>query len=223
MDISRTIISTIYCVSGVLLVLFFVVTGIKDFRCMKAIPNDARYIVQYSEKTPRTKLSKKDWIVTDDSIYILLEENSQVNVYDLMGAFRYSIQMEHIRNGKSRIAYVYGKLFVKTRANSILEFDEAKLINCLPASNDEEGATSELYRGYQQIIFDFDPSEYNKKSGVVQIGNSLCKQDGSSSMVKLIEIPRSYKREFFIIAIILGIVAFFLTIILERLKIKREL
>ena len=188
---------------------------------MRAIPNGARYIIQYSERAPRTKLSERDWIVTDDSIYILLEENSQVNVYDLTGAFRYSIQMEHIRNGKSRIAYIDGLLFVQTRANSILVFDEDKLIDCLPASSDEKGAISELYRKYLQMLFDFDPNEYNENSGVVQERNSLYKRDESNSMVKLVEIPRSYGREVFTIAIILGIVAFLLTIIIERLKIKR--
>lgn len=211
----------IYIIAVILMMLFFVMKGIEDHRGIKAIPNGARYIVQYSENTPRTKLGAKDWIVTDDSIYILLEENSQVNVYDLTGAFRYSIQMEHIQNGKSRIAYIDGRLFVQTRANSILAFDEDKLTDCLPASSDEEGATFELYREYLRTIFDFDPGEYNEKSGVVQKGNSLYKRDESNSMVKLVEIPRSYGHEIFTIAIILGIVAFLLTIIIERLKIKR--
>ncbi len=217
MHIYRTIIHTIYCVSGVLLVLFFIVTEIKDFRCMKAIPNGAQYIVQYCERTPRTKLSEKDWVVADDSIYILLEENSQVNVYDLTGVFRFSIRMDHIRNGKSRIAYVHGKLFTKTRANSILVFDEDKLIDCLSARSGEEGATSEQYREYQQTIFDFDPVEYNEKSGVIQKGNILYKRDESNNLVKLIQIPKSYTRMLFLLAIILGATAFPSTLLLHQL------
>ena len=222
MNISKTIISTFCCVSGVLLVLFFIVTGIKDMRCMRAIPNGARYIIQYSERTPRTKLSERDWIVTDDSIYILLEENSQVNVYDLTGAFRYSIQMEHIRNGKSRIAYIDGRLFVQTRANSILVFDEDKLIDCFSASSDEEGATSEQYREYQQTIFDFDPAEHNEKSGVIQKGNILYKRDESNDLVKLIQIPKSYTRMLFLLAIILGATAFLSTLLLHQLEVKKR-
>ena len=203
------------------MMLFFVMTGIKDYKGRTAIPNGARYVVQYGEKTPRTKLSEKDWIVTDDSIYILLEENSQVNTYDLTGALQYSIQMEHIQNGKSRIAYVDGKLFAKTRANSILVFEEGELTDCLPASSDEAGATSELYREYLHTILDFDPGECNEKSGVVQKGNSLYKRDGSNGMAKLIEIPRAYEHLIFTVAIVLCMVAFLLTVVFKRLEVKR--
>ena len=128
------------------------------------LKNDSEYCVIYEEHRPSCRIGAEDWFVADGRIYVLFEERSYLNVYDVQGTFLYSIETYHMNNGAERIAYKDGLLIIHTRSGGVYLFDGPKMKEYIPWDRTDEEKTEKNRMYYNYIEYEFSAKKLNQEA-----------------------------------------------------------
>ena len=181
---------------GICLGLLLILLGTQEvvfFQRKAIIQTPDAYLVIHEESVSRSKLREEDWFVADQRIYVLLDEASQVNVYDTSGRFLYGILTEHIRNGKAEIGMQNGQLIVKTRSNHFLVFEGETMVRYVPTVTDRDDPG---YEEYDRIRSDLRSFQQQKKGydEISRTGNRLYRLNNAQKPECIVRIPISLRK-----------------------------
>ena len=172
--------------------LLLVSTGKNGRFWTSPLKNDSEYRVIYEEHLPSSRIGGRDWFVADGRIFVLFEKQSYLNVYDLEGAFLYSIQTYHINNGVERIAYKDGLLIIHTRSGGVYLFDGPEKKGYIPwdRNNKDEMERSQAY--YNYIEHEFSVKELNLEANYYLENNTIYHLTDDGEGEPVLSFPTSY-------------------------------
>lgn len=199
MRVLKMILTIIYlsCL-GILFILFGTQAAIY-FQRRSLIQEPDAYLVYHEERTPRSRLHEDDWIANDQKIYVLLDEASQVNVYDLSGKFLYGIQFSHSRNGEAEIGMKNGQLIIKTRSNNYLVFEGEQKVEYYSINKKD---CEEIKEALQC----FKSQKNNQDRAIIQKGNKLYRINELNNQECIIAIPCSLRTPIILSVMLLSLV-----------------
>ncbi len=158
------------------------------------LKSDSEYRVIYEEHLPSSRIGDRDWFVADGRIFVLFEKQSYLNVYDLEGAFLYSIQTYHINNGAERIAYKDGLLIIHTRSGGVYLFDGSEKKEYIPWDRDNKDEMERSRTYYNYIEREFSAKKLNQEAYYYLENNTIYHLTDEGESESVLSFPISYFR-----------------------------
>ena len=203
MNSLKIISSIIFGVCSVLLLILLGTQEIVYFQRKALIQTPDAYIIIHEESVPRSELRDEDWFVADQKIYVLLDEASQVNVYDTSGKFLYGILTEHIRNGRAKIGMRNGQLIIQTRSNNFLVFEGETMVQYYSVLTERDDPENEEYEKIRSDLRSFQQQEKEYTDVISRKGNRLYRTDTLQKQECIVRVPISIIKPIFISVFVL--------------------
>ena len=190
----RLIETAIVMILGTAFLFLLVSTGKNGRLWTSPLKNDSEYRVIYEEHLPSSRIGDRDWFVADGRIFVLFEKQSYLNVYDLEGAFLYSIQTYHINNGAERIAYKDGLLIIHTRSGGVYLFDGPEKKEYIPWDRDNKDEMERSRTYYNYIEREFSAKKLNQEANYYLENNTIYHLTDEGESESVLSFPISYFR-----------------------------
>ena len=103
-------------------------------------------LVAYEEGTPVVTVRENDFLCTcisqvvsdDENLYVLFGEYGVMQAYTLDGAYRYTISVYNHANGRTEIAVLKNRLYIKDKISNLYVFEDGSLVKYLDRSESYE-------------------------------------------------------------------------------------
>jgi len=182
--------------------LAFGIIGFSFFFFRKTMPRIEKCSFRIVEQEVLMHERVSKILIIDDRIALFYENEGYVAFYSEDGAFSYGILVDTSDRGTGNIAYLDGKLVIKSKANTIYIFDGAAPVNIYSITSDN----LDEYRALEKRMGDYKSSICESEDTVYSVsGDHVEKTDSLGNTTIVLSLPKKDMNPIYLLSFFFGL------------------